>query len=158
MSDIVIRIPKPIAFIFLVLGLPVFIFLTLVSVWMTLSLHTLAGKFPMWGIVAGYFIFPAMAVLSCASITAGIRYGKESLFTTFRCAEQGITIENRRYASLVLSWNDVEFASYSRSLKIAVLHSRKLVVPIALSHWENSPEAVQLMKQNIGARWMEKWI
>jgi hypothetical protein len=158
MNDIVVRIPGPIAFISLVLGLPIFVFMAVACVLMTLLLHTLAGKFPLWGIVAGYFIFPAMVVFSCASILAGFRYGRESLFTTFRVNEHGINIENQRYDSLMLRWNEIESASYSRSLKIVVLRSRKLAAPIAFSNWKNFPEAVQKVKQNIGARWIEKWI
>lgn len=158
MTDIVIRFPKPIAIFFLLAGLPVFVLLTFVAVWMTLSVHTLAGKFPIWGLVAAYVIFPATVVFSCASVLFIFRYGKETLFTTFRFVEQGINVENSRYRSLMILWSDIESASYSRSLKIVVLRSSKLVVPIAISQWENFPEAVCLMKQKIGQRWVEKWL
>jgi hypothetical protein len=158
MTDIVIRIPRPVAIFFLLAGLPTFVFLTLTSIWMTLSLHLLAGKFPIWSLVAGYIIFPAMTAFSCASILFGFRYGKETLFTTFRFVEKGIEIENSHYHSLMILWSEIESASYSRALKVVVLRSRKLVVPIAISQWENFPEAVQLLKQKIDKRWVEKWL
>ncbi|USX24624.1 hypothetical protein NHH73_18625 [Oxalobacteraceae bacterium OTU3CINTB1] len=158
MTDITIRFPRPVAIFFLLAGLPVFVFLTLVAVWMTLSLHTLAGKFPTWGLVAAYVIFPATVVLSCASVLFIFRYGRETLFTTFRFIERGINVENSRYRSLIILWSDIDSATYSRSLKIVVLRSRKLATPIAISQWANFPEAVRLTKQKIGLRWVEKWL
>lgn len=158
MTDIVIRFPRPVAIFFLVTGLPVFVLLTFVAVWMTLSLHTLAGKFPIGGLVAAYVIFPAMAVFSCSLVFFSFRYGKETLFTTFRFNERGINVDNSRYRSLIIPWSDIESASYSRSLKVVILRSNKLEVPLAISQWENFPAAVRLMKQKIGFRWVEKWL
>ena len=158
MADIVIRFPRPVAIAFLLAAVPVFAFLTCVAVWMTLSLHTLAGKFPTWGLLAGYVLFPAMAVFSCANALFAFRYGKETLFTTFRFAEQGIILENSRYRRRLILWGDIESASYSRSLKIVVLRSGKLEAPSAISQWENFPAAVRLIEQKIGRRWVKKWL
>jgi len=158
MIDIAIRFPRPVAIFFLLTGLPFFVFLTFVAVWMTLSLHTLAGKFPIWGLVAAYVIFPAMVVFSCASVVFSFRYGKETLFTTFRFIERGINVENSRYRSLFILWSDIDSATYSRSLKIIVLESRKLATPIAISQWKNFPEAARLIKRKIGLRWVENWL
>lgn len=157
MTNIVVRFPRPIAVLFLLFSLPVFVFLALAGVWMTLSIHTLVGKFPLWSVVAGYVIFPGFVVFSCTSILFSFRYGKESLFTTFRFIEHGINIENSRYGSLLILWSDIQFVSYNRSLKHVVLHSCKLAVPIAISQWTNFPETVQLLKQQVGDRWVERW-
>lgn len=158
MADIVICFPRPVAIAFLLAGVPVFAFLTCVAVWMTLSLHTLTGKFPTWCLLAGYVLFPAMAVYGCANVHFFFRYGKEALFTTFRFAEQGIILENSRYRRLLILWGDIESASYSRSLKIVVLRSGKLEAPIAISQWENFPEAIRLIEQKTGQRWVKKWL
>jgi hypothetical protein len=158
MTDIVVRLPRPIAIFLLIFSVPFFVLLTFVCVFVALSMHTSAETYPIWRMVACYAIFSATVVFSCASILFIFRYGKESLFTTFRFVEQGIYIENSRYHALMLSWSDVESASYSRSLKIVVLRSRKLAVPIAISQWKNFPEAVELLKERIGERWVEKWL
>ena len=158
MNDIVVRFPRPFAIILLITGVPVFVFLALMGIWMTISMPVLAGKFPVWAAVAACVIFPAMVVFSVASAHFCVRYGKESLFTTFRFSEQGIHIENSRYHSLLISWSDLESVTYSRSLKILLLRSTKLVAPIAVSQWQNFPEAVQLSRQQMGGRWVEKWL
>ena len=158
MTAIVIRLPRPVAIVFLLAGVPVFALLTCVAVWMTLSVHTLAGQFPDWGLLVAYILFPAMAVFGFANLLFVFRYGKETLFTTFRFAEQGIILENNRYSRLMILWSDIESASYSRSLKIVVLRSGKLEAPIAISQWKNFPQAVHLIRQKIGQRWVEKWL
>lgn len=158
MTDIVVRFPRPIAIFFLLVGLPVLILVTFVAGWMTLCIHALAEKLPVWALMAAYVIFPTMVTVGFASVFFSFRYGKETLFTTFRFVEQGVNVENSRYHSLMILWSDIESACYSKSLKIVVLRSSKLGEPIAISQWKNFPEAVQLLKQRIGERWVEKWL
>jgi len=158
MTDFVVRFPRPIAVFFLIVSVPFFVLLTFLCVLITSSMHTFAATLPIWALAAAYAIFSATVVFSCASILFIFRYGKESLFTGFRFMEQGVCIENSRYHALMLSWPDIESASYSRSLKIVVLRSPKLALPIAISQWKNFPEAVGLMKERMGARWLEKWV
>jgi hypothetical protein len=160
MPEIIVRFPKPLAILGLLIWLPMFVFSAVVGTLMTLNLHTLAGTFPMWALAAGYVLFPMMLAVSIAGIVAFFLYALETFFTTFRVTKNGINIENRRYGLLELAWTDIEAARHSTLLKYVVLESRKLKVPIAIM--DNASmgfeEAVVQVKKNVGARWVASWL
>jgi hypothetical protein len=163
MSEIIIRFPKPLAFFLAIVGVPFFIVLTLAFTVMTFSLHTIAEQMPVWKIAAGYVLMPFMAIFSAVGTATVIRYGRETLFTTFRLSDGGVAIENSRYGMLRLAWRDIDAATYSRVMKTVVLTSHRLAKPIAIMNnaqveSDEFRTAISMVRQNLQDRFNAKWI
>jgi hypothetical protein len=165
MNEIKVQFFKPIAVLFILTGIPILIFLTLFSAWMTwvLLMNPLPSGLSTVHLIGGCIIFPVMVVFGAKSTWFSFRYGRETLFTVFRLTERGINIENRRYGNLELEWGDIDAAIFDKPLKVVILNSRKLVSPIAISNnaqyqTNEFKEAVDLIKQKCTNRWKEKWL
>ena len=161
MTEVTIRFPKLLAIFSAVVGVPVLAALTIGFTVMTFLLHTVA--MPLWKIGLAYLIFSSMAVFLAVGTVTIFRYGRESLFTTFRISNHGIGIENRRYGLLQLAWPDIEGATYSQIGKTIVLNSPRLLNPIAIMYNPNAEStefqaAVAMVRQNLQGRFSTKWI
>jgi hypothetical protein len=110
------------------------------------------------------FVLPLFSVFFL-HLAASLLRGRETFFTVFRITEAGVQVENRRYGKLLLSWDDVSRASYSRLQKFITLRSPRLRRPLRIvSTRRERPAGTQLqaartiLQRHLGTRWSERWL
>jgi hypothetical protein len=77
---------------------------------------------------------------------------REALFTTIQVSPAGVVVENSRYGVLLLNWDDVTHATYSRLGKMITLESPKLSKPLVIMNFGNRGLAPEFVAARAASR------
>jgi len=160
-TDVTIQCSRFKALIILFVGIPLLTLIVLLFVAIMATTPLIAKGVGSQNIATIYLLFPLLVVGFSWVIWSVIR-NREALFTTIRVSSAGVTVENARYGVLLINWNDVTQASYSRFGKTITLESPRLFEPLAIMSFGGrglAPEflaARNAIQAAIRDRWSER--
>lgn len=148
--------------VLILLGIPLLVLVILVLVaTMGAGPILLAKNFDLQFLLTAYLLFPVLVVAFSWVVWTIIRY-REALFTTFRVSDSGVVVQNSRYGTLVLHWDEIS-AVYSSFGKMVVLHGQRLARPLAIMSFSGrggpAPEflaARAIIERHLGERWSDR--
>lgn len=161
-TDVTIACSRFKAQLLLFVGVPLLSGIVLLFVVIMATAPLMSAKLGMQEVATVYLLFPVLVVLFSWIVWAFVS-NRETLFTTFRISRAGLVVENSRYGVLIINWNEITRATYSKTGKMITLESPKLLRPLAIMSFGRNGLTPQFMaartviQEAIPDRWKERW-
>ncbi len=160
-SDVTIQCSRFKALIILFAGIPILILLVLLLLVIMVTTPLMAKGIGFQNLLTIYLLFPVLVAGFSWTVWSMVR-NRDTLFTSIRVSPAGVTIENSRYGVLLLNWDDVTHATYSKFWKTITLESPKLLKPLAIMNFGSRGAAPEFLAARgaiqaaVRARWSER--
>ena len=163
-DDVTIKCSRFKAFIILFVGVPLLGLMILLFVVIMTTIPLMPNGIQRMGaqnLATIYLLFSLLIAVLFWVVWTMIR-NREALFTTIQVSSTGVVVENSKYGVLLLNWDDVTHATYSRFGKMITLESPRLSKPLAIMNLGSSGLAPQFLAARtaiqaaVRNRWSER--